>query len=253
MQAIVLGQARQAHQARPYAWGCVSVNPNPPRVGEVSRISFPLANPGPGDVTVERIEIAVAQFGMGVRWEQLDPIGPFHLPPDPRHIEHASIEWTPRAGGHRCVRGTIHAPGAAPLMVGRNLHVLNAGADEEEWAVPFRVGNPDAERAPVLLRLGADDAQPVAMGLAVAGRPLRFDEPLWLDPGQELDATLHLRATPGQALAAIRTVEAFIGARPLDGIQVTLLRPALVARASEPFVSIPREAPRLEYVIAYAR
>jgi hypothetical protein len=250
MQAIMLGRTSQA---RAYAWGCVSVNPNPPRVGEVTRISFPLANPGPGDVTVQRIEIAIAQFGMGMRWEQLDPIGPFQLPPNPRHVEHASIEWTPRAGGHRCVRGTIHVADAAPIMVGRNLEVINAGAEESEWSVPFHVGNPEAERAPVLLRLGADDALPVAMGLAVAGRPLPFDEPLWLGPGEEVDATLHLRAAPGQALAAVRTVEAFIGARLLDGIQVTLLRPALVAHAPEPLRPGLRETPRVEYVVAHVR
>jgi hypothetical protein len=231
----------------------VSVNPNPPRVGEVTRISFPLANSGPGDVTVQRIEIAVAQFGMGMRWEQLDPIGPFHLPPNPRHIEHVGIDWTPRAGGHRCVRGTIHVADTAPIMVGRNLEVINAGAEESEWSVPFHVGNPEAERAPVLLRLGADDALPVAMGLAVVGRPLPFDEPLWLGPGEEVDATLHLRAAPGQALAAVRTVEAFIGARLLDGIQVTLLRPALVARAPEPLLPSLRESPRVEYVVAHVR
>jgi hypothetical protein len=250
MQAIMLGQTLQA---RSYAWGCVSVNPNPPRVGEATRISFPLANPGPEAVTVQRIEVAIAQFGMGVRWEQLDPIGPFSLPPDPRRIERAAIEWTPRVGGHRCVRGTIHVAGAAPVMVGRNLHVVNAGAEEHEWQVPFRVGNPAAARAPVLLRLGADDALPVAMGLEAAGRALAFDEPLWLAPGEEVEARLHLRATPGPALAAIRTVEAFIGARLLDGIQVTLLRPALVARASEPLLPSLRESPRLEYVVARVR
>ena len=250
MQAIMLGQTLQA---RAYAWGCVSVNPNPPRVGEATRISFPLANPGPEAVTVQRIEVAIAQFGMGMRWEHLDPIGPFSLPPDPRHIERASIDWTPRVGGHRCVRGTIHVEGAAPIMVGRNLHVVNAGAEEQEWVVPFRVGNPDAERAPVLLRMGADDALPVAMGLEAAGRALAFDEPLWLGPGEEVDARLHLRAAPGRALAAIRTVEAFIGARLLDGIQVTLLRPALVARAPEPVVPGLRDAPRIEYVMAHVR
>ncbi len=250
MQAIVLGQKLQARQ---YAWSCISVNPNPPRVGEATRISFSLANHGPKAVTVQRIEVAIAQFGMGVRWEQLDPIGPFDLPPDKRHIERASIEWTPRVGGHRCVRGTIHVEDAAPIMVGCNLHVVNAGAEEHEWEVPFRVGNPTAERAPVALRLGADDALPVAMGLEVAGRPLAFDEPLWLAPGAEAEARLHLRAAPGPALAAVRTVEAFIGAQLLDGIQVTLLRPALVARASEPVLPGLREAPRLEYVVAHAR
>jgi hypothetical protein len=226
MQAIIPN--RPAH-VRPYSWGSISVNPDPPRVGEVTRISFPLANPGPGEVVVERIEVRIAGFGMGVPWEELDPIGPFHLPPDAGRIEEATVEWTPEQGGHRCVRASIHVRGVeSPTVVGRNLDVIRAGAYESSWRVPFRLGNPERVRAPIMLRLdGEGDSDLLAAAVRVGGRMMRADRPIWLDAGEEVEAELHLIAQQGRALEAVRTVEAYIADRLLDGIQVTVLRPAL--------------------------
>src|SRR5260221_11658754 len=100
-------------RSRPYAWGSITVSPDPPRVGAVGRIEFPLANHDVDEVMVERIDTQVALFGIGVEWEQLPSIGPFRLPPDPDHVERASVEWTPKVGGHRCVRSTISVAGGA--------------------------------------------------------------------------------------------------------------------------------------------
>ena len=140
---------------RPYGWGNIEVNPDPPRVGEVTRISFPLANADSGEIVIEQIDVRIAAFGMGVPWEQLDPIGPFVLPPDARHVEEATVEWIPTVGGHRCVRAYIHVRDlSAPVMVGRNLNVIQAGELESHWRVPFKLGNPDAARAPIVLQVG---------------------------------------------------------------------------------------------------
>ncbi|HEV7128639.1 MAG TPA: hypothetical protein VGN32_14510 [Ktedonobacterales bacterium] len=227
MHAIV---PNRPAQMRPYAWSSVMVNPDPPRVGAVTRISLPLTNPGPGEVIVERIDVRIATFGMGMAWERLDPIGPFHLPPDPRHIEEAFVDWTPRQGGHRCVRGEIHVAGMDnPLMVGRNLDVLHAGAHESEWRVPFGLGNPEPVRAPIELRLGAEGAERMLRAaIRIEGRMQPIDRPVWLRAGQQVAAELQLFAPVGPALDAIRTVEAFIGGRLIDGIQIALHRPAVV-------------------------
>lgn len=239
MQAII---PNRPAQVRPYAWNSVSVNPNPPRVGAVTRIGFPLANPGPGEVVVERIDVRIAQFGMGVPWEQLPPIGPFRLPPDATRIEDAFVEWTPTHGGHRCVRAHIHVEGMnSPLLVACNLDVIQAGAHENSWRVPFHLGNPEREPAPIVLRLGADDADDVRMALRVAGRDVPAGRPLWLRPGEVVDAELRLFAPPGPALDAVRTVEAFIGNRLIDGIQVSVYRPALVV--AEPHSPAELDAP----------
>lgn len=216
-------------RSRPYAWGSISVNPDPPRVGVVARIEFPLANHDVDEVVVERIDTQVALFGIGVEWEQLPSIGPFRLPPDPDHVEHASVEWTPKIGGHRCVRSSIAVAGVAEaLLVGRNLHVIEAQAADDFWRVPFRLGNPGRVAAPIALRFGGNDAAALDVAVRVGGRMMPLDRPLVLRPNEVVHAELLLFAqTPG-ALRHVRTVEAYIGGQLLDGIQVTLHRPAQV-------------------------
>lgn len=217
-------------RSQPYAWGCISVNPDPPRVGELTRITFPLLNPGPDGQTVERIEVKVAQFGMGVQWEELPPLGPFALPADPHHVVAASAEWTPTVGGHRCVRGQIHVAGLAePCLVGCNLHVIEAGADERNWSVPFRLGNPEPQRTPIRLQIGGNNLAAVDAVVRVAGRIVPANQPVWLAPGEEVDAELLLRAQLDGALNHVRTVEAWANGHLIDGIHVTLRRAAAVS------------------------
>src|SRR5207248_5486189 len=97
-----------------------------------------LKNTAEKPTTVTRIDTMIALFGMGVRWEQLPSVGPLHLPADPNHIEEVKMQWTPLQGGHRCVRSHIYTdafPG--PIMVGCNLHVIEAEAEQTRWRVPF--------------------------------------------------------------------------------------------------------------------
>lgn len=226
---------RPAH-ARPYAWGNIEVNPDPPRVGEVTRISFPLANADSGELVVEQIDVRIAAFGMGVPWEQLDPIGPFVLPPDARHVEEATVEWIPTQGGHCCVRAYIHVRDlSAPLMVGRNLEVIQAGERESEWRVPFRLGNPNAARAPIVLQVGGNDTMTMTeTAVRIAGRIVAPGQPVWLEPGETVEGELLLAALPGPALDTVHTVEAYAGGRLIDGIQIEVIRPALIERQTWP-------------------
>jgi hypothetical protein len=214
-------------RSRPYAWGSITVSPDPPRVGAVGRIEFPLANHDVDEVLVERIDTQVALFGIGVEWEQLPSIGPFRLPPDPDHVERASVEWTPKVGGHRCVRSTISVAGVAePLRIGRNLHVIEAQAADDFWRVPFRLGNPERAAAPIVLRFGGNEAAALDVAVRVGERVVPLDRPLVLRSHEVLQAELLLFARTEDALRHVRTVEAYIGDRLLDGIQVTVYRPA---------------------------
>lgn len=211
---------------RPYAWSSVVVTPDPPQVGQTARILFPLRNPSQQEMVVERIETKVAVFGMGVTWHTLDPIGPFTLPPASDDVTEAAVEWTPDSPGHRCVRANIFVRDqASPLVVGRNLHVIESGATSYQWNVPFHLGNPKPERAEIVLRVDAG-AQFDAL-MWVAGRRVPADGKILLDAGEEVAAELRLLAYPGRALDAVATVEAWHGAELIDGIQVTVLRPAL--------------------------
>lgn len=253
MQAII---PHVRSRSQPYAWGCISVNPDPPRVGEATRITFPLLNPGPDDQSIERIEVRVAQFGIGVQWEELPPIGPFALPADPHHVVDATVEWTPKAGGHRCVRAQIHVAGLAePCTVGCNLHVVDAAADERTWSVPFRLGNPEAARAPIRVRVGGNNLAAIDASVRVAGRVVPLDQPIWLAPGEEVGAELLLHAQRYGALNHVRTVEAWVHGRLIDGIHITVRRPAAAGIESGARSSLPllEDAAVREPVTAYVR
>lgn len=239
MQAII---PNRPTRVLPYAWDSISVNPDPPRVGEVTKISFPLMNPGRSELVVERIDVQIARFGMGVRWEQLRSLGPFRLPADSRRVEEIVFEWTPKEGGHRCVRAAIHVRGmATPLQVARNLNVIHCAEHEELWRVPFRLGNPERQAAPIVLRLGGGDY--LSAGVRIEGRPLQPAQPIWLAAGQEVDAELVVHAHCRGALAHARTVEAYIHDRFIDGIQVRVERGALRhLDLSDAWVHAPEEA-----------
>src|SRR5260221_14086799 len=143
-----------------YACQGISVNPNPPRVGEVTTLALALKNTGPEAITINRIQFMVAAgFGMGLGWEQLPPIEHLILPADPQHVEDVAVQWTPTKGGHRCVRVTIEADVLPqPLRIGRHLEGIGATADRRTWHVPFRPRNPENERMPVRLELGGAKA-----------------------------------------------------------------------------------------------
>jgi hypothetical protein len=209
------------------------VNPDPPRVGEATEIDFPLANPGPDDIIVEHIEAKVALFGIGLEWEPLSRIGPYCLPADPQYITHATLSWIPTQGGHRCIRATIYVRGTPqPCHVGRNLHVIDAAAEEEFWSVPFRLGNPEAAPAPILLQTGGNNRAALDVAVRIQDHIVPLDRPIWLDAHEEVEAALLLRAWVDHPLAHLRTLEATIHGRFIDGIEVTVRRPARVTPES---------------------
>src|SRR2546422_4184141 len=149
MDAIYLNNVARPHR---YACAAILVNPDPPQVGVPTNILLRLKNPSHKPITISRIETMVAQFGMGVRWEQLPAVGPFQLPAD--QPEEITIQWTPLKGGHRCIRAAIHIETIPePLRVGRNLHVIESEAERTIWRVPFHLGNPEDRRMAIVLEV----------------------------------------------------------------------------------------------------
>jgi len=224
MEAIQLNHALRPHR---YASGGISVTPDPPQVGVATTVSLYLKNAGSKPVTVSRIETMIAQFGMGVAWEELPALGPFQLPADPNHIEKVSMLWTPRVGGHRCVRANVHVETLpTPLRIGRNLHVIESEVERARWQVPFRLGNPEEERRPIILAV--DGSTEAIAHLFVKGRMVHAGEPIWLDPKEEVEAFVLLRAHPHGELKMVHAIEASIEGRFIDGIQIVVHRPAPV-------------------------
>jgi hypothetical protein len=229
----------------PYACRGICVDPNPPRVGEVSTLALALKNTGPQAITINCIQFMVAGFGIGVGWEQLPPIEHITLPADPQHIEDVAVQWTPTRGGHRCVRVTIEADILPqPLRIGRNLEVIESTADRRTWSVPFRLGNPENEPRPVILELSGDNADGVDAAVLINGRPVLASGPVWLNAREEVEARLVLHTRTEEAISALKTVEAHIAGRFIDGIQVEVYRPAYRNRPlmMEPEVGMTSEA-----------
>ncbi|MBE3560424.1 MAG: hypothetical protein IMW89_14545 [Ktedonobacteraceae bacterium] len=223
----------------PYASRDIAVEPNPPQVGVPTRLMMRLNNPGTEPLVVQRVEMKIARFGMGMAWESLPPLGPFRLPPDPEYIEEVTVEWTPTEGGHRCVRAALFIETLPqPLRAGRNLYVIESPAEQHIWSIPFHVGNPTGRAAPFTFAFKGELPDGISARLVAEHRALKPGEQLWLEAGQELPAVLRLLAHDERELHTIHSIEAFLGGQFLDGIQVELHRPALVSSTE------PRLAPR---------
>ncbi|MGH2485727.1 MAG: hypothetical protein ACRDHE_06930, partial [Ktedonobacterales bacterium] len=93
------------------------------------------------------------------------------------------------------------------------------------------------EAAPIELRVGGGELAAIETRLRVRGEIVPIGQPVWLAPGEEVAAELLLRARTDGELRHIRTVEATIKGRLLDGIQVTVLRPARVLDVDAPLLS----------------
>ena len=236
MQAII---PNLPTRSLPYAWKSISMTPDPPRVGERICIDFPLHNPGPDTVTVERISSQVALFGIGLDWEALPEIGPFVLPPDPHGVVHAQTFWTPTIGGHRCVRAHMHvARQSGVFTVGRNVQVIDAVEGEDAWNVPFKLGNRSARRRAYVFTIGGNDLASVGAQLWIHGRGITLDDPVWLHGYERVDAVLRLSAHTSSRLQHTRTVEAWTEGQLVDGIAVMVRRPAASRLAEVPAVHL---------------
>lgn len=251
MEAMQLNQFN--HHQR-YATRSISVSPNPPRIGTPTTIELHLQNPGPEALTISRIETKVAQFGMGVAWEELPQLGPFHLPANPAHVEKITQQWTPLVGGHRCVHASIFIDQLPhPLRIGCNLQVIEAEAEMIRWQVPFRLGNPEHERKPVVLTVKQDKPQQVLATVQVKERIVHVGEPIWLAAGEEVDAILQLRARTRSAIESITNIEAHIDGCLIDGIQVIVQRPAWLQHPIYPSAYQTSITPEMDALVTMRR
>jgi hypothetical protein len=212
------------HNRHSYTSHSITITPNPPQVGIPATITLELSNTGTEPLTVQRIESRVAQFGMGVPWETLTPLGPFTIAP--KQVKHVTIEWTPSVGGHRCLQALIYTDlSPSPVRIGRNMYIIDAKTTTQPlWEVPFAIGNPTDQPAPVLLRIEHDPH--IQALLLVKNRVLYPGETIELVAKEEAQGNLLLWAETPDALNSAIAVEAFINGQFLDGIEVTVRKPA---------------------------
>ncbi len=224
MEPIPITGHQQLH---PYACRGLSIDPDPPEVGQPSLISLLLVNSDPLPLTVSHVEFSVARFGIGVlEPEHLPPLGPFVMPADPDHTELVRVTWTPGESGHRCVQALIHIAGCSqPQRLRRNVLVLEeVDSSRREWQIPFRLGNPDTEPAALVLSTVGDAARSVAALMMVKGRYVPLGQPIQMAPREEVDAMLVLLAPRAATGEIALGLEATSGGRLIDGIQLEVRR-----------------------------
>ena len=224
MQAII---PNQPVRSLPYAWNSILCDPDVCVAGMPAIITLPLLNPGPDAVTIDHIDLQTARFGIGLPWESLESIDGLVLPADMQSPRMVATRWTPRASGHHCIRAAIYVQHSAhPFRVGRNLRTVQADADEDTWTIPFLLGSPDTVAAPVRLQLGGMGASSLEMELRIDGRLIAMDRAIELRPREVVSASVQIRARTSGSIRAVRTIEAFIHRRFVDGIGISVQRPA---------------------------
>jgi uncharacterized repeat protein (TIGR01451 family) len=120
----------------------ISVDPNPPVVGQPTLLCVELQNPTatPRPVT---IQYAVADFGAGIPFTT---VGTLVVMLPPFSNAKYCITWTPSTGGtlHRCVLITLKQNGYQDMHSQRNLDLKPAHPQRLDLVdVPFKVHNPD--------------------------------------------------------------------------------------------------------------
>jgi uncharacterized repeat protein (TIGR01451 family) len=179
----------------------ISVNPDPPVVGQPGKICIDLQNPLLITRTVT-VDFSVADFGAGIPFT---PVGSTTVNLPPNSYDKYCIDWTPTTGGtlHRCILATLKQANYPDMHSQHNVDLVRPLPTRlGDVDVPFHVFNPDL----VNHNLSFD---PTLFGIDPYWQPSFVDgngdpAPNEIMAGQMLD--LHLRFLPavqyGQAPSA---------------------------------------------------
>lgn len=104
----------------------ITVNPDPPKIGQPAQLCVKLVNPTPVDQTVD-VTFAVADFGAGIGFTDIQTVPGVAIPANGTVT--VCIPWVPAPGGtpHRCVRVQIHQDGYKDVFSQRNINVVPMG------------------------------------------------------------------------------------------------------------------------------
>jgi hypothetical protein len=133
---------RLPHPDIPWEEKEITVNPDPPVVGQPAQICVELQNPLPVPRTVT-LEYAVADFGAGIPFTPVATQS-FTLPPN--SIAKYCVPWTPAPGGtlHRCIQVTLKQPNYPDDRSQRNITVVRPlRGGFATLQVPAVIKNPD--------------------------------------------------------------------------------------------------------------
>ena len=210
-----------------YAQDEISVHPEPPTAGSLTRLCAEVVNNDPVNAHVVTLEFRVANFGIGLPWNAVDSTS-VHVPPG--SVASGCVVWTPPGPGHWCIEVVLHQEGAEPQRSQRNIDADEPLQPGESHSRVFEVGNPFDHRVDITLGL--------VPHLPNWGLELYPDILLDMAPGEIREVTLTVTPPQGEPLppdgTVIVDVEAYAEGVLIGGFRKTFRPPVPLHRFPDP-------------------
>jgi len=209
-----------------YAQDKISVHPEPPTAGSLTRLCAEVVNNDPVNAHVVTLEFRVANFGIGLPWNAVGSTS-VHVPPG--SVASGCVMWTPPGPGHWCIEVVLHQEGAEPQRSQRNIDADEPLQPGEPHSLTFPVGNPFDHRVDITLGL-----VPHQDGW---GLELYPDTLLDMAPGEIREVTLTVTPPQGKSLppdgTVIVDVEAYAEGELVGGFRKLNVPPVSVHKPHE--------------------
>ena len=210
-----------------YAQDEISVHPEPPMAGSLTRLCAEVVNDDPVNPHVVTLEFRVANFGIGLPWNAVGSTS-VHVPPG--SVASGCVVWTPPGPGHWCIEVVLHQEGAEPQRSQRNIDADEPLQPGEPHSLTFPVGNPFDHRVDITLGL--------VPHLDGWGFELYPDTLLDMAPGEIREVTLTVTPPQGKPLppdgTVIVDVEAYAEGELIGGFRKTFRPPVPLHRFPDP-------------------
>ncbi|MCG2766994.1 MAG: hypothetical protein L6435_01230, partial [Anaerolineae bacterium] len=210
-----------------YAQDEISVHPEPPMAGRLTRLCAEVVNNDPANPRVATLEFRVANFGIGLPWTS---VGSSNVEVPPGGAAVGCVIWTPPGPGHWCIEVVLHQEGAEPQRSQRNIDADEPLQPGVSHSRVFEVGNPFGHRVDISLGL--------VPHLEGWGLELSPDTLLGMKPGEIREVTLTVTPPQGEPLppdgTVIVDVEAYIGGELIGGFRKVFRPPVPLHRFPDP-------------------
>jgi len=210
-----------------YAQGEISVHPEPPIAGALTRLCVEVINSDPTAPHHAEVAFRVANFGIGVPFHTVGHV-PLVVPAGGNAVE--CVLWTPPTPGHWCVEVVIHQDGFEPQISQRNIDLDEPLEPGVPHSRSFPVGNPTGESGTVELRLIQH-----LPGWEIQLEPGTLPD---MQPEEIRDVTLTVRPPAGEPLPpdghVVVDVEAYIGDHCIGGFRKVFRPPVPLHRLPDP-------------------
>jgi hypothetical protein len=201
----------------PYAEREITIDPDPPKVGQGAQICAELHNYAAVDQAVD-LTLYAADFGIGIPFQEVGQLPDVVIPAN--STVKRCLPWIPPPGSlHRCLQIRIQQQGYEDITSQRNIDLrppIKTGEATIERVI--QVGNPKGETKKVevdVKTVGFSPEWTVALGW----------EEATLEPGQVMSNTIQIippaagsaASLPGQS--QVVAVEAYIDDELIGGVQ----------------------------------